>query len=157
MLLYCLHTKSSLNIMAEIGRRFSLDKVTVDPILKNKIFSADGDDHIGDWNGECIDDLVKEIDRIEERTDPNYSSLPHRGNIPEDLRLEVEKDFPIWTCDIKERCLVGDAGDDIKTVQEIREFYKNEYGGIEKFKEKLRLDREKFIQEVKNRSEQSDL
>ena len=145
--------------MAEIGRRFSLDKVTVDPILKNKIFSADGDDHIGDWNGECIDDLVKEIDRIEERTDPNYSScdIPHRGNIPEDLRLEVEKDFPIWTCDIKERCLVGDAGDDIKTVQEIREFYKNEYGGIEKFKEKLRLDREKFIQEVKNRSEQSDL
>jgi hypothetical protein len=143
--------------MAEIGRRFSLDKIKVDPILKNKIFSADGDDHIGDWNGECIDDLVKEIDRIEERTDPNYSSLPHRENIPEDLRLEVEKDFPIWTCDIKERCLVGDAGDDIKSVAEIREFYKNEYGGIEKFKEKLRLDREKFIQEVKNRSEQSDL
>lgn len=157
MLLYCLHTKSSLNIMAEIGRRFSLDKVKVDPILKNKIFSADGDDHIGDWDGECIDDLIKEIDRIEERTDPNYSSLPHRENIPEDLRLEVEKDFPIWTCDIKERCLVGDAGDDIKTVAEIREFYKNEYGGIENFKEKLRLDREKFIQEVKNRSEQSDL
>lgn len=157
MLLYYLHTKSSLNIMAEIGRRFSLDKVTIDPILKNKIFSADGDDHIGDWNGECIDDLVKEIDRIEERTDPNYSSLPHRENIPEDLRLEVEKDFPIWTCDIKGRCLVGDAGDAIKTVEEIREFYKSEYGGIGKFKEKLRLDREKFIQEVKNRSEQSDL
>ena len=142
--------------MAEIGRRFSLDKVKVDPILKNKIFSADGDDHIGDWNGECIDDLVKEIDRIEERTDPNYSSLPHRENIPEDLRLEVEKDFPIWTCDLKERCLVGDAGDDIKTIEEIREFYKKKYGGIENFKEKLRLDREKFIQEVKNRSELSD-
>ena len=84
--------------MAEIGRRFSLDKVHVDPSLKNKIFSADGDDHIGNWNGECIDDLVIEIDRIEERTDPNYSSLPHRENIPEDLRLQVEKDFPIWTC-----------------------------------------------------------
>ena len=143
--------------MAEIGRRFSLEKVKIDPILKNKIFTADGDDHIGNWNGECIDDLVKEIDRIEERTDPNYSSLPHRENIPEDLRLEVEKDFPIWTCDLKERCLVGDAGDDIKTIEEIREFYKNEYGGIDKFKEKLRLDREKFIQEVKNRSELSDL
>jgi hypothetical protein len=143
--------------MAEIGRRFSLDKVKVDPILKNKIFSADGDDHIGDWNGECVDDLVKEIDRIEERTDPNYSSLPHRENIPEDLRLEVEKDFPIWTCDLKERCLVGDAGDDIKTIEEIREFYKKKYGGIKNFKEKLRLDREKFIQEVKNRSELSDL
>ena len=142
--------------MAEMGRRFSLDKVKVDPILKNKIFSADGDDHIGDWNGECIDDLVKEIDRIEERADPNYSSLPHRENIPEDLRLEVEKDFPIWTCDKKERCLVGDAGDDIKTVEEIRKFYEKEYGGIKNFKEKLVQDREKFIQEVKNRSEQSD-
>ena len=142
--------------MAEMGRRFSLDKVKVDPILKNKIFSADGDDHIGDWNGECIDDLVKEIDRIEERADPNYSSLPHRENIPEDLRLEVEKDFPIWTCDKKERCLVGDAGDDIKTVEEIRKFYEKEYGGIKNFKEKLLQDREKFIQEVKNRSEQSD-
>ena len=139
-----------------MGRRFSLDKVKVDPILKNKIFSADGDDHIGDWNGECIDDLVKEIDRIEERADPNYSSLPHRENIPEDLRLEIEKDFPIWTCDKKERCLVGDAGDDIKTVEEIRKFYEKEYGGIKNFKEKLLKDREKFIQEVKNRSEQSD-
>ena len=142
--------------MAEMGRRFSLDKVKVDPILKNKIFSADGDDHIGDWNGECIDDLVKEIDRIEERADPNYSSLPHRENIPEDLRLEVEKDFPIWTCDKKERCLVGDAGDDIKTVEEIRKFYEKKYGSIKNFKEKLLQDREKFIQEVKNRSEQSD-
>jgi hypothetical protein len=142
--------------MAEMGRRFSLDKVKVDPILKNKIFSADGDDHIGDWNGECIDDLVKEIDRIEERADPNYSSLPHRENIPEDLRLEVEKDFPIWTCDKKEHCLVGDAGDDIKTVEEIRKFYEKEYGSIKNFKEKLLQDREKFIQEVKNRSEQSD-
>ena len=142
--------------MAEMGRRFSLDKVKVDPILKNKIFSADGDDHIGDWNGECIDDLVKEIDRIEERSDPNYSSLPHRENIPEDLRLEVEKDFPIWTCDKKQRCLVGDAGDDIKTVEEIRKFYEKEYGSIKNFKEKLLKDREKFIQEVKNRSEQSD-
>ena len=139
-----------------MGRRFSLDKVKVDPILKNKIFSADGDDHIGDWNGECIDDLVKEIDRIEERADPNYSSLPHRENIPEDLRLEVEKDFPIWTCDKKKRCLVGDAGDDIKTVEEIRKFYEKEYGSIKNFKEKLLHDREKFIQEVKNRSEQSD-
>ena len=139
-----------------MGRRFSLDKVKVDPILKNKIFSADGDDHIGDWNGECIDDLVKEIDRIEERADPNYSSLPHRENIPEDLRLEVEKDFPIWTCDKKKRCLVGDAGDDIKTVEEIRKFYEKEYGSIKNFKEKLLQDREKFIQEVKNRSEQSD-
>ena len=96
--------------MSEIGRRFSLDKITVDPQLKNRIFSADGDDHIGDWDGECIDDLIKEIDRIEERRDANYSSLPHSSNIPDDLKPEIGKDYPIWTCDIKGRCLVGDTG-----------------------------------------------
>ena len=73
--------------MAEIGRRFSLDKIHVDPSLKNKIFSADGDEHVGNWDGECIEELVKEINRIEERADPNYSSLPHRDNIPEDFTL----------------------------------------------------------------------
>ena len=140
--------------MSEIGRRFSLDKVNVDPTLKNKIFSADGDEHIGDWNGECIDELVKEIDRIEERADPNYSSLPHRKNIPEDLRLEVEKDLPIWTCDTKGRCLVWDNGNEIKTVDEIRELYIKKYGSIEKFKEKLKADREKFVREIKQKSEE---
>ena len=139
--------------MSEIGRRFSLDKLNVDPALNNKIFSADGDEHIGEWNGECIDELIKEIDRIEERTDPNYSSLPHKTNIPEDLRLQVEKDLPIWTCDIKGRCLVGDAGDDIKTIDEIRTLYIDEYGSIENFKEKLKADREKFVREIKKQSE----
>ena len=140
--------------MSEIGRRFSLDKIKVDPALKNKIFSADGDEHIGSWNGECINELVKEIDRIEERADPNYSNLPHRENIPEDLRLQVEKDLPIWTCDIKGRCLVGDTGNEIKNVDEIREFYINKYGSIEAFKEKLKADREKFVKEIKAQSEQ---
>tara|TARA_Y100001960_G_C14753427_1_gene869847 strand:- start:1764 stop:2183 length:420 start_codon:yes stop_codon:yes gene_type:complete len=139
--------------MSEIGRRFSLDKVNVDPTLKNKIFSADGDEHIGDWNGECINELVKEIDRIEERADPNYSNLPHRQNIPEDLKLQIEKDLPIWTCDIKGQCLVGDAGDEIKTINEIRELYINKYGSVEKFKEKLKADREKFVREIKEQSE----
>ena len=138
--------------MSEIGRRFSLDKVTVDPELKNRIFSADGDEHIGDWDGECIDDLVKEIDRIEERMDLNYSSLPHSYNIPDDLKPEAGKDYPIWTCDKKGRCMVGDTGSEIMTVDEIRNHYIDKYGSIDKFKEKLKVDREKFIQEVKNRS-----
>lgn len=140
--------------MSEIGRRFSLDKINVDPSLKNKIFSADGDEHVGDWNGERIEELVKEIARIEERTDPNYSSLPHRENIPEDLRQQVEKDFPIWTCDKKGRCLTGDAGDKIKTVNEIRELYISEYGSIENFKKKMKADREKFIKEIKEQAGQ---
>jgi len=138
--------------MTEIGRRFSLDKVTIDPKLKNKIFSADGDDHIGDWDGECIDDLVIEIDRIEERRDPNYASLPHSYNIPDDLKPEVGKDYPIWTCDKTGRCLVGDTGSEILTVDEIRNFYINKYGSIELFKEKLKIERKKFIQDIKNKS-----
>jgi hypothetical protein len=138
--------------MSEIGRRFSLDKVKVDPSLKNRIFSADGDDHVGDWNGECIDDLMKEIDRIEEQTDPNYSTLPHSSNIPEEFKQEVEKNFPIWACDKTGRCLVGDTGSEVKTIDQIKNHYMKKYGSIQKFKEYLKIEREKFIQEVKNRS-----
>lgn len=138
--------------MSEIGRRFSLDKTQVDPKLKNKIFSADGDEHVGDWDGECIDDLVKEIDRIEERMDPNYASLPHSSNIPDDLKPEIGKDYPIWTCDNKGRCLAGDTGSEIMTVDEIRSHYIDKYGSIDKFKEKLKSERDRFIQEVKDRS-----
>lgn len=138
--------------MSEIGRRFSLEKVPIDPKLKNRIFTADGDEHIGDWDGECIDDLIKELDRIEERVDPNYSSLPHSYNIPDDLKEEVGKDYPIWTCDKKGRCLVGDAGSEVMTTDEIRNHYINKFGSIDNFKEKLKIERERFIQEVKSRS-----
>ena len=138
--------------MSEIGRRFSLDNAAVDPKLKNRIFSADGDTHIGDWDGECIDELIKEIERIEERMDPNYSSLPHSYNIPDDLKNEIGKDYPIWTCDKKGRCLVGDAGSQVMTADEVRAHYIKKYGSIDEFKEKLRVDREKFIQDVKIKS-----
>jgi len=96
--------------------------------------------------------LVKEIDRIEERRDPNYSSLPHSYNIPEDFKPEVGKDYPIWTCDKKGRCLVGDTGSEIMTIDEIRDHYIKEYGSIEQFKEKLKIEREKFVQDIKNKS-----
>ena len=52
-------------------RRFSLDKVDVDPKILNKILSADGDETLGEWDGNSIDDLVKELDRIEEFSDVN--------------------------------------------------------------------------------------
>jgi hypothetical protein len=96
--------------------------------------------------------LIKELERIEERMDPNYSSLPHSYNIPDDLKNEIGKDYPIWTCDKKGRCLVGDTGSEVMTFDEIRNHYINKYGSIDKFKEKLRVEREKFIQEVKNKS-----
>ena len=133
----------------EPQRRFSLDKVQIDPRLKNRIMSADGDEELGVWDGENIEDLVKELDRIEERYDPNYAGLPHGNNLPEDLRSEVEKDLPIWACDASGNCLVGGQADKIRNVEQIRKRYEKKYGGVEKFKEKLRLEREQFIQSLK--------
>ena len=138
--------------MSDNDRRFSLDPIKVDPSLQNRIFSADGDELVGDWNGEDINDLVKELDRIEERIDANYNSLPHSGNIPEDLRGAIEKDCSIWTCDIKENCLIGEQGTDVESADQIREKYILKYGSVEAFKEKIKLEREKFIADVNSRS-----
>ena len=133
----------------EFTRRFSLDKVEIDPAIKNRIMSADGDDHVGDWDGENIEDLVKELDRIEERVDANYNHLPHNSNLPEDLRNQVEKDYPIWACDKKSMCLTGEHADQVVSVDKIREHYGKKYGGVEAFKEKLQLEREQMIADLK--------
>jgi hypothetical protein len=138
--------------MSDNERRFSLDPINVDPSLLNNIFSADGDETVGEWNGEDINDLVKELDRIEERIDANYNSLPHSKNIPEDLKGDVEKDCSIWTCDIKENCLTGEQGADIESADQIRKRYTLKYGSMEAFKEKVRIEREKFVEEIKSRS-----
>jgi hypothetical protein len=138
--------------MSDNERRFSLDPINVDPSLLNKIFSADGDETVGEWNGEDINDLVKELDRIEERVDANYNSLPHSKNIPEDLKGDVEKDCSIWTCDIKGNCLTGEQGADIESADQIRKRYTLKYGSMEAFKEKVRIEREKFVAEIKSRS-----
>jgi hypothetical protein len=138
--------------MSDNERRFSLDPINIDPSLLNKIFSADGDETVGEWNGEDINNLVKELDRIEERVDANYNSLPHTKNIPEDLKGDVEKDCSIWTCDIKGNCLTGEQGADIESADQIRKRYILKYGSMEAFKEKVRIDREKFVEEIKSRS-----
>ena len=132
----------------ELRRRFSLDKANIDPSLKNRIFSADGDEEVGSWNGENIQQLVEELDRIEERVDANYGSLPLNQNIPEDLRNQVEKDFPVWACDRSGLCLTGENATDIVPVEEIRKHYVQKYGGIDQYKEKLRLEREKMIENL---------
>ena len=134
--------------MTDNERRFSLDPVKVDPSLRNLIYSADGDETVGEWNGEDINDLVRELDRIEERVDANYNSLPHADNIPEDLRGDVEKDCSIWTCDKKGNCLTGDQGADIESVDQIREKYILKYGSMEAFKEIRILGKEDFFYEI---------
>jgi hypothetical protein len=133
-------------------RRFSLDKVVIDPALKNRILSAEDDDHVGDWDGENIDDLVKELDRIEERIDANYNNLPHNSNLPEDLRDQVEKDFSIWACDRHERCLTGEHADKVVSVDKIRKHYDNKHGGVAAFRDKLRLEREQMVDDLKHNS-----
>jgi len=139
------------NMAPEAGRRFSLDKVQIDPRLKNRIMSADGDDELGSWDGQNIEKLVEELDRIEERQDPNYAGLPHGDNIPADLKSEVEKDLPIWACDASGNCLVGEQADKIRNVDQIRKRYEKKYGSVEIFKEKLRLEREKFIKSLEGK------
>ena len=138
--------------MTDDGRRFSLDPIKIDPSLTNRIFSADGDETVGEWNGDDINDLVKELERIEERIDANYNSLPHSGNIPEDLRGAIEKDCSIWTCDVKGNCLTGEQGADVEPADQIREKYILKYGSLEAFKEKIRLEREKFIADINSKS-----
>jgi hypothetical protein len=136
---------------SEIKRRFSLDKAEIDPALKNRILSADGDDELGSWDGNNIEDLVRELDRIEETQDVNYAGLPHNDNIPEDLRQQVEKDLPIWSCDVLGNCLVGDRADKVRTVDQIRKHYAKKYGSVDDFKEKLRLEREKFVRDLEGK------
>jgi len=138
--------------MTDNERRFSLDPVKADPTLLNHIFSADGDQVVGKWNGENIKDLVKELERIEERVDANYNSLPHANNIPEDLKGPIEKDCFIWTCDTKGNCLTGERGEEIQSVDQIRGKYTLKYGSVEAFKEKIRLERKKFIDELNSQS-----
>ena len=128
------------------SKRFSLDKVEIDPILLNRIMSADGDEELGSWNGDSVHDLVKELERIEKSADANYSSLPHQSNIPEDLKAPITLDYPIWTCDKSGLCLVGNTASEVEDVDTIRAFYKEKFGGVEKFKEKLE-------REIKERNE----
>jgi hypothetical protein len=134
---------------SEIRRRFSLDEAAIDPQLKNRILSADGEEEVGSWDGESVQDLAQELERIEEFADANYAGLPHSQNIPEDLRDQVEKDYPIWAADKSGNCLVGEHAGQIESVAAIRAHYEGKYGGVEKFKEKLRLEREQMIAELK--------
>jgi len=87
--------------------------------------------------------------RIEERVDANYNSLPHNTNLPEDLRGQVEKDYPIWACDNHGRCLTGEHADKVVSVDKIRKHYDKKHGGVAAFREKLRLEREQMIAELK--------
>jgi hypothetical protein len=136
---------------SEPRRRFSLDSVEIDPTIRNRIHSADGDHVVGQWDGEHIEELIKELERIEETDDPNYAGLPHAANIPDDLRNQAEKDYPIWTCDKNGRCLAGAKADQILTPDQIRDHYQTKFGGVEHFKEHLRRERELLMENLRQK------
>ena len=137
--------------MEEIRRRFPVDNSQIDPKLKNRIFSPDGDSVVGYWDGESIQELEIELDRIEEREDANYNSLPHHNNIPKDLWDQVEKDYPVWACDKNGECLVGDGTEmHIEKADAIRDHYVNKYGSVKGFHEKLARDRKKFMDSLED-------
>ncbi|MFQ5444451.1 MAG: hypothetical protein ACE5EK_07535 [Nitrospinales bacterium] len=123
-------------------RSFSLDKDKVSSITHDNIFEIETENIVGKWNGEDIRELAKELDRIEETTDVNYSALPHHEQIPADLHDEVEKDYSIWACDKSGNCLVGEQGVDIESADEIRKHYESSHGSIEAFKEKIREEKQ---------------
>lgn len=127
-------------MVPESQRRFSLDKIGLNPELSNRIFSVDGEQALGSWDGLAINDLMKELDRIEEYADVSYASLPHSKHLPEDLKDQVAKDFPIWACDSTGMCLVGPHADTTLHVEKIRESYDEKYGGVAKFKEKIQKE-----------------
>ena len=133
----------------EFRRRFSHDESAIDPRLKNRILSADGEEEVGSWDGQSVHELARELERIEEFADANYAGLPHSVNIPEDLKDQVEKDYPIWAADPSGNCLVGEHAEKIESVETIRTHYDSRYGGVEQFKEKLRKERERMIAELK--------
>ena len=61
----------------------------------------------------------------------------------------MEKDYPIWACDKSGMCLTGEHADKVVSVDKIRRHYDKKHGGVEAFKEKLRLEREQMIADLK--------
>jgi hypothetical protein len=48
--------------------------------------------------------------------------------------------------------LTGEQGADVEPADQIREKYILKYGSLEAFKEKIRLEREKFIADINSKS-----
>ncbi len=63
----------------------------------------------------------------------------------------MEKDYPVWACDRSGNCLVGETGEDIQHVEDIRRHYQKKYGGVEQFKEKIRQEREAMVRQLKGK------
>lgn len=79
---------------------------------------------VGNWNGESVQDLQKEIARINKMLAGERSGeklvprdMPHRGQIPNDL--QSFKAYPLWGCDKNGSCLVGAGANRIEPVEKV--------------------------------------
>lgn len=94
-------------------------------------------DSINAWNGVDVKDLLRTLnelrDHLSDSDEREYeyesiddyidlSELP--GDIPDDL--EDCTGYPIWTCDSKGFCLVGQEANEIEHADSIREYYEIE-------------------------------
>lgn len=82
---------------------------------------------VGSWDGENLEDLRKELDRIKaalaaeganDRLAP--SGIPHADQLPEDLR--TFKAYPIWGCDQNQNCLCGANANRVVSVKDVRQY-----------------------------------
>lgn len=82
---------------------------------------------VGNWNGQCVKELMAEIKRIKTSMAKDGSSgalvskeMPHRDQIHEDLKNF--KAYHLWGCDVNGQCLVGSGANRIETVEKVLSF-----------------------------------
>ena len=82
---------------------------------------------VGSWNGNSAQELMTEFTRIRkqlaeekcrEKVIPR--EMPHRGQIPEDLK--TFNAYPLWGCDKSGSCLVGAGANRIEPVEKVLAF-----------------------------------
>ena len=96
--------------------------------MSNDIVSKKGD-VVGQWNGECVDDLKKTLLSLRQTLRKNgdkieYTGIPHSDQFPYDLKNFTA--YILWAVDKKGNVLVGSGANRIETVENIREFYAND-------------------------------
>ena len=82
---------------------------------------------VGQWNGQDVQDLEKELARIKrevsgDKVEP--SGVPHQDQFPDDLKNFTA--YILWGCDSNNVCLVGSGANRTESVDSIHEFYGNQ-------------------------------
>lgn len=83
--------------------------------------------NVGRWNGENVQDLQQELERISQELSSEGSGerlspkdMPHRDRLPEDLR--TFKAYPIWGYDKHANCLCGARANRVVSAEDVRQY-----------------------------------